>query len=218
MTLASGCSFPALRAVAPDINATLSPQAFVVAGDTIGVRFPQKPEWDHQTIVRDDGRATFTFVGELQLVGLSVGALGAKVSEAYANQSEVGAGTVSVDIIDPAPREVTVIGEVNIPGVVAFGRGELTFLEAIGRAGGPVKGSALLEEAMLIRWLPVERRHQVWQFDAGLDNWVDGTPVFLQPHDVIYVPNNMIDKINVWVDKYIRQNLPLPIAFPVGNF
>jgi protein involved in polysaccharide export with SLBB domain len=159
--------------------------------------------------------ATFLFLGDLQVVGLTIDDLNRKLADAYRTKDEVGAGNVTANLAEAAPREVVVIGEVHDPGVVAFGRGPLTLLEAIGRAGGPVKGSALLAETMLIRWSTTKQSQQVWHFDARRSEWQTGASLLLQPHDVVFVPNNTIDRINVWVDKYIRQNLPLPLGIPV---
>lgn len=212
----AGCSsYPTLGEIAGEVNSTLEPQAFLEVGDTISVRFPQRPEWDHESRVHENGMATFLMLGDLQVVGLSVDALNRKLADAYKKQDGFTGGAFTAMLAQAAPREVIVIGEVHNPGAVPFGRGPLTFIEAIGRAGGPVKGSALLEEAMLVRWSTSEQRQRVWHLDANIDEWKSGVTLLLQPHDVIFVPNNGIDRVNVWVDKYIRQNLPLPLAIPI---
>jgi protein involved in polysaccharide export with SLBB domain len=216
LCLPSCAGYPGLRQIAPEINATFDPEVFVVAGDQIGVRFPQRSEWDHQSLVREDGKATFPFIGDLTVAGLSTQALNKKLADAFASQEGLGAGTVFASLVQAVGRQVVVIGEVRNPGPHPFGRGALSFVEAIGRAGGPVKGSALLEEAMLVRWSPSQQRHLVWRLDASIEEWKAGAPLMIQSHDLIYIPNNTIDRINVWVDKYIRQNLPLPFAWTVN--
>lgn len=209
----SGCAYPRLSEIAPKINATICGEAFIVVGDVIKLTFPQRPEWNHDSPVRSDGNATFPFLGDLQVVGLSMKALDEKLAAAYSTQSEIGVRRIVVDLAQAAPREVAIIGEVNNPGAVAFGNGNMTLIEAIARAGGPVKGCALLEETLLIRWNCKEQRQETWRLDASIDQWQDGPPLLMQPHDVVFVPNNAIDRVNVWVDKYIRQNLPMPFAF-----
>ncbi len=215
----SGCSLAPMQDFATEINKTRADaEFFLLPGDQVDVKFPRKPEWDHATTIRTDGRASFHFCGELQVAGLTM----EKLSEALRNRLHASGAVVSDDItvnlLQVSPRLAVVIGEVGAPGTVPIdGRG-LSLVEAIAKAGGPAKGTALLSETMLIRWIPKEGRQQVWHMDASREHWGVGSPIFLQPHDIVFVPNNTIDKLNVWVDKHIRQLMPIPIGvLPIGN-
>jgi hypothetical protein len=46
---------------------------------------------------------------------------------------------------------------------------------------------------------------------------IDGTDVSqdiaLKPFDIVYVPKSPIANVNVWVDQYIRRNIPISTGF-----
>ena len=63
---------------------------------------------------------------------------------------------------------------------------------------------------VLVRWLPKENGYRGWKIDADPEFWGSPSQVYLQPGDVLYVPNTTIDKLDIWVDKYIRQLIPFP--------
>lgn len=212
-----GCtSYPTLTQIAPEVNATLdeNPQ-FLIADDEVEVAFPIRPEWNHTTKVRRDGRASFLFLDEMVVAGMTLEQLDAALTTAYSRRE--GGIELTVNLVNAAIRTVTVTGEVDEPGPVQFNSGSLTLLEAIGKAGGHDKATALMEELMLIRWSTRKRSQRVWRINANVDEWQNGMPIYLQANDVIYVPNNFIDKVNIFVRMYITNNLPIPLAIPIGN-
>ena len=93
----------------------------------------------------------------------------------------------------------------------------MTFPEALARAGGPKKESAALASTMLIRWSAGTGKQLAWKLDARPEQWTGQTPLYLQPYDVIYIPNTPVDEVAIWVDNYIRRMIPFPylIAPPV---
>ena len=52
---------------------------------------------------------------------------------------------------------------------------------------------------------------------VNLDKAIDGTDmsqdIALRPFDIVYVPKSAIANVNVWVDQYIRKNLPIYLSF-----
>lgn len=205
-----------LPELTPEINATLRPMPLLFApGDVISVRFPYKVEWDHQTTVGADGRAMFHGIGSMAVAGLTLDELNRRLQEAYAPKLTVS--DVSVLVITRAARNVVVMGEVGRSGAIPL-EGRMTFLDAIARAGGPLKATAYLEHTLLIRWFPEENRQVVWNIDACVDNWSGPVPLVLQPYDVIFIPNKPVDRVNIWVDQYIRQMLPFPGVNPTTVF
>ncbi len=84
----------------------------------------------------------------------------------------------------------------------------MTALQAINGAGGFLD-SAQPDDVVLIR--QVDGRLQ--RFPLPLGRVVRGeylTPnVSLQPTDVLEVPRSGVANVNVWVDQYIRRNLPI---------
>jgi protein involved in polysaccharide export with SLBB domain len=198
-----------------EINSTLNASTlFLVPGDSLDVQFASFADWNHQTKVRPDGHATFKSIGDLSVAGMSLEDLSKKLREAYA-----GIGLTDPDLTvsahDIAPRTVIVQGEVHRPGEVPLAGDHLTLVEAIGRAGGPLKETAYLENTLLVRWIPQEKKQRAWKIDARTDYWPEPVPIFLQPYDVIYIPNTPIDRVDIFVDQYIRRLIPLPLFIPV---
>lgn len=208
--------------IAEEINATLRRVPVTVQpGDVLSLTFDVNTDWNHETEVRPDGRASFFLIDELRVGGLTISAIDELVTQRYRSELQRGeAETVTVDIKsdgggDSSPdREVVVMGDVTAPGAVRIGNSRLTLVEAIGKAGGPLKPTALLQYTLLVRYLPEEKAYHAWRIDASVEHWGQGMPIFLQPHDVVFVPNTPIDDANIWVDQWIRRMLPFPFFFP----
>ena len=76
---------------------------------------------------------------------------------------------------------------------------------------------ALLGNTLLIRRSPQTGLCQAWRIDAREDQWETAEPIYLQRHDLIFVPNKPIDNINIWVDQYINRMVPVgPATFALG--
>lgn len=122
-----------------------------------------------------------------------------------------GAGT------DLTPRSVHVLGEVVEPGQIPIEAGRrLTIIEAIARAGGHKPQTAHTSSLVLVRWDRLKQQQLAWKIDARPKYWSDAKTVFLQPYDIVYIPNMPIDDLGFWVDNYIRRLIPIP--FPTYSF
>lgn len=202
-----------LPSVAPEINATLyTGPTLIKPGDILDVRFPRMTGWDQLSVVRLDGRVSFPLIGEVIVGGLTIDDVNRIVDERY--QAVPEQPEVDVNIGNPTlqGREgtggIAVSGEVGQPGVVQLFGERITLIEALGRAGGPLKESALLANTLLVRRAPDTGRYYTWRIDARTEHWGMGDPVLLQPNDVVFVPNTPIDDVNIWIQKYVRNNLP----------
>lgn len=205
---------PALSEIASPINATLEPNTVVLgAGDQVEVRFPFAPTWNHQAEITTDGSASFLAVGRMIVAGMTPGALNKALTDAYAQVLE----NAQLDVVVKSlgARNVYVMGEVTTPGQLELAADRrLTFVEALARAGGVRKESANLSHTLLLRWSAGTGRQLSWQIDARPEHWRGSVPLYLQPYDVIYVPNTTVDKVAVWVDNYIRRMIPFPYIIP----
>lgn len=115
---------------------------------------------------------------------------------------------------DVTPRSVHVLGEVNEPGQIPIEAGRrLTLVEAIARAGSHKPATAHTSSLVLVRWDRTKQQQLAWTIDARPKYWGSAKPIFLQPYDIVYVPNIPIDDLGYWVDNYIRRLIPIP--FPV---
>ncbi|MFN0241283.1 MAG: polysaccharide biosynthesis/export family protein [Planctomycetota bacterium] len=205
---------PPLSKIVQEINATLEPSTVVVGvGDELEVRFPYSPTWNQTVQIAADGSASFLAVGRLIVGGMSPGALNQTLHDAYEHVLE----NPELDVVVKAPvgRNVYVMGDVLEPGEFALSADRrLTFLEAIARAGGPRKESAYLAHTLLLRWSASTGRQLTWKFDAREEHWRGGEPLYLQPYDVIWIPNTPVDDVAIWVDNYIRRMIPFPYIIP----
>src|SRR4029077_4744619 len=120
-------------------------------GDKLEVRFPYSPTWNQEVEITADGSASFMAGARLIVAGMSQGRLKEVLSEAYAHVFE----NHELDVVVKArgARKVYVMGEVKKPGDFDLDSDRrLTFLDALARAGGPLKESAYLAHALLVRW------------------------------------------------------------------
>lgn len=138
---------------------------------------------------------------------------------------QINATLEPLEIVDSAPtvgaevtpRSVHVLGEVVEPGQIPIEAGRrLTLIEAIARAGGHKAATAHTSSLVLVRWDRVKQQQLAWKIDARPKYWSDPKTIFLQPYDIVYVPNMPIDDLGFWVDNYIRRLIPVP--FPVYTF
>lgn len=218
LALCAGCASAGkdLTKAAQQLNATLlEGDVIVAAGDTIDITFPNKPDWDDSILVRPDGMASFPFLDDIVVAGKTLGQLDLHLTRAYESILEIPELSLNVSLW--GSRDVIVMGQVTTPGPIPITGPRMTLLEAIGRAGGWDRRTALMKQVVLVRWIPDRNQRQAWKIDARPDRWNDSTPIYLQPFDLVYVPNKPIDKVDIWVDQYIRQLLPFPTLVPGGG-
>jgi protein involved in polysaccharide export with SLBB domain len=209
---------PSLTKIADEVNRTLEPDAVVLAvGDDIEVNFAYAPTWNQEVTLAPDGSASFLGIGRLIAAGMSPGKLSQTLTDAYSRVFDKPELVVVLRSL--GARFVYVMGEVNDPGELELGSDRrLTLLEALARAGGPRKESAYLAHTLLMRWNASTGKQIAWKIDAREEHWADAQPLYLQPYDVIWIPNTPVDKVAVWVDNYIRRMIPFPYLIPPGAF
>jgi len=202
--------------IAAEINATrqAGPMRFV-PGDRISLRFGSNAPLDQRLDVRPDGKASFLMVGEMAVAGKTVDELTRELTAAYTVKLTTPDLSVNLDTSTQAtqldyPRRIFVLGEVTQPGAFPYNGEDITIPKALAAARGFDKTSAALKAMLLVRYVAKENGYRGWKIDAEPEFWGSPSQVFLQPGDVLYVPNTTIDKVDIWVDKYIRQLIPFP--------
>lgn len=215
-----------LNQIANEINATLyTGPTLVEPGDALAVRFPGKAEWNQVALVRTDGCVSFPAIGEVLVAGNPVGELQHRLTERYVELKvfERPDADLILNLGDPAQTStsgqgsITVGGEVKTPGLVGMAGERLTLLDALSRAGGHIKGTALLGNTLMLRRSPRSGLYSSWRIDAREIFWDSSQPIYLQRHDMILVPNTPIDNANIWVDQYINKMIPLGVtSFVLG--
>jgi protein involved in polysaccharide export with SLBB domain len=208
--------------LAESINATRSVGAVLLqAGDTVKVTFLSKAEWNQDVRIRPDGNASFLGLDDVPLAGLTLAQADDRLTKLYAsvNTDVAVERPLTLDVVGSGASTghgaAYVVGEVTRPGNVELAGPTYTLIEAISAAGGHLKVSANLRNVVLVRRLATGEMRS-WRLDADIYQWGAVPPIFLQARDIIFVPNTAIDEVDIWVDKYIRQMIPLPIFIPTS--
>lgn len=206
--------------LAESINATRSVGAALLqAGDTLKVTFLNKVEWNQEVRIRPDGNASLLGLDDVPIAGLTLAQADERLTKLYAavNTDVPVERPLSLDVVGagdaPSHGSAYIVGEVVRPGNVELTGPTYTLIEAIAAVGGHTKATANLRNVVLVRRLATGEMRS-WRLDADIYQWGAMPPIYLQARDIIFVPNTAIDDVNIWVDKYIRQMLPLPIFVP----
>jgi protein involved in polysaccharide export with SLBB domain len=225
----AGCSATGYSVVdlAESINATRYVGAPVLqSGDVVKVTFLTKSDWNQEVRLRPDGKGAFLGLDDVALVGLTLAQADELLTGLYAkvNTDTPVERPLSVDLAGTAggaagesvaaAGAAYVVGEVRAPGPITLAGPTMTVTDAIAAAGAHLKASANLRNVILIRRL-ASGEMRSWRLDLDIYEWGKLPPIYMQPRDVVFVPNTAVDEVNIWIDKYIRQNLPLPFFPPV---
>jgi polysaccharide export outer membrane protein len=179
-------------------------------GDQLDIKFFYNPELNEQVIVRPDGRISLQLVHEIIATGLTPSELTDFLTKKYA--PELKKPEITVIVRSFGAYKIYVDGEVTKPGIFSL-VGFTTVLHAISQAGG-MKDTARASEVVIIRR---GEGNKPLISSVNLNKVIDGTDmsqdIALQPFDIVYVPKSAIANVNVWVDQYIRKNIPISTGF-----
>ncbi len=209
----AGCAGTGRFALDADVLRTVSddPRLYEVLwpGDALEVKFRRTPELDSSVVVRPDGSISLPLAGSLVAAGRTPDELADAIEWKCA--TEVRSPEVNVNVTGVEGRAVHVGGEVNRGGRFVLA-GPTTLLESLLLAGGPLP-SAGLDNVLLIRRFDGEVR-RVFALDLRrvLDGRSSSNNIPLQPSDIVFVPRSGIANVNVWVDQFLRQNIPFNVA------
>jgi polysaccharide biosynthesis/export protein len=182
----------------------------IQVGDQLDIKFFYNPELNEQVTVRPDGRISLQLVREIMTAGLTPAELTDLLTKKYAKELKMPEVTVIVRSF--GSQRVYVDGEVAKPGIVPL-VGFVTVLQAISQAGG-LKDTARRGEVIVIRHGTANKPIAL---TVNVERIIDGTDmrqdIPLKPFDIVYVPKSPIANVNVWVDQYIRKNIPISTGF-----
>jgi protein involved in polysaccharide export with SLBB domain len=206
-TVASGCASRTTPVALPSVEALRdapdAPYAIHV-GDVLDIRFYTAPELNAEVAVRSDGCITLEPVGDVLAAGKPPAVLADELYARYAVELRQPDVTV---MIKGFGGQVYVVGEVGKPAALNFATG-MTALQAISGVGGFLD-SAQKDSVVLIRQQdsqPFGYRLALHEALSGEDQLAD---VRVQPADIIYVPRSRVGNVNSFVQRYIKDNLPM---------
>lgn len=180
----------------------------VQVNDVLEFLFFKNTELNQTRTVGPDGEVSLQLVGRVRVGGRTTSEIAEELTTRYAK--DLVEPQVTVAIKEFSGLKVYVGGEVNTPGIQVY-RGGLSALQAILAAGG-FKKSASLKSVVLIRKgdggrptgtvVDLSRVLKKAEFDRDLA---------LAPSDILFVPRSGIANVNLFVEQFFQNNLPIPV-------
>jgi polysaccharide biosynthesis/export protein len=185
----------------------------IEVGDSLDIKFFYMPELNESVVVRPDGRISLQLVQDIQASGLTPEQLKERLYEKY--RAQINQPEITVLVRSFNAQKIYVDGEVNKPGLVPL-TGQMTLLQSLASAGG-LKDTARSEEIILIRRGPENRPiSRVINIEKVVDGTEPTQDLLLLPADIVFVPKSPVANVNLWIDQYIRKNIPIPFGFSYG--
>lgn len=157
-----------------------------------------------------DGTANFPLIGFVKLADMSLQEANAALATRYGKYFK----TLDVTLrLEASPGHiVTVLGEVLRPGVVPVS-GSVSALSVLG-AGGGYTTVAQTDSIMTVQ----RRGKQVYVNKFNLEtDMLAMANLKMVAGDFVFVPRTTIGNVNIFVDQYLRRNLPINFNFS-GNY
>ena len=156
------------------------------AGDEISLDFPGRPELSRKYIVGPDGRITLPIAGPIMIANLTREAAAKAIIQALS--ADYTNLTVTVNIDKYGSNRVTVLGNVQHPGVFYFDSTP-TLLDAVSRGGlqsTPTNKDGLPDRCMIYRG-----NDQVLEVDlrALLRSGSATADIRLRRNDIVFIPS-----------------------------
>lgn len=164
--------------------------------DVLDLQFQFTPDFNQTVTVQPDGFVTLKEIGDLHVEGETVPEIKQQMQQAYLKI--LANPVVTVDLKDFQKPYFLTLGQVARPGKYDL-RGDTTVAAAVAMAGG-FTSEAKHSQVLLFRrvndqWSSVTKidlKHMLKSRDLRED-------VYLQPGDMVYVPQNVFSKIKAFV-------------------
>jgi polysaccharide export outer membrane protein len=162
--------------------ADTSPDYRMVPGDKLRVEVYKDAALSQNVQIRPDGKITLPYVGDMPAAGLTPTALRDSITQSL--KEYIASPTVTVMVVETQPQTVSVLGEVNSPGVHPL-KHQMTVLDALAAAGG--FGDFANTKNILIK-RNTKNGVDTLRFNYKDAIKPDAKPFYLQPGDIIIVP------------------------------
>jgi len=194
----------ALLRKASEEEAMHPPHVALAPGDVLEVKFFYTPDLNESQTVRPDGKIALQLIGDVEAEGKSPAELRDDLLELYTPHLKTP--EIAVMIRSFYDRRVYVGGQVMAPGIVEM-PGRMTLLEAIIQAGGFNVREAEVRNVVVIRHINGQRYGQSIDLKPALTG-NEAQPFYLEPKDIVYVPQTTIAKVDQWIDQHINKIIP----------
>jgi polysaccharide export outer membrane protein len=178
-------------------------------GDEVEITIFSAPELTRTVTVAPDGRIAMPLIGAVQAADLTADELHDALVAAYAAHLRMPELTVTPRSY--GSRQVFVGGEVARPGIYEM-PAQIDAFQAVALAGGFLPTARRGDVLVLSR---AGGRSEVTEVDlsprAMRAGFPDARP--LQRYDVVYVPRSRISQVNLFMQQYVRDALPVQFSF-----
>ena len=162
--------------------ADTSPDYRMVPGDKLRVEVYKDAALSQNVQIRPDGKITLPYIGDMAAAGMTPTALRDAITQSL--KEYIASPTVTVMVVETQPQTVSVLGEVNSPGVHPL-KHQMTVLDALAAAGG--FGDFAHTKNILIK-RNTKNGVDTLRFNYKDAIKPDAKPFYLQPGDIIIVP------------------------------
>lgn len=186
-----------------------SPAYRFFPGDEVEVTIYSAPELSRSATIGPDGRLALPLIGAVRAADLTSDELHDILVSAYATHLRMP--ELSVTPRTYASRQVFVGGEVARPGIYEM-PANIDAFQAIALAGGFLPSAHRGDVLILSR---AGGATNVSEIDLSMravrNGLVNAQP--LQRYDVVYVPRSRISQVNLFMQQYVRDALPVQFSF-----
>ncbi len=179
------------EAAAPASSYLLSPF------DTVRISVYGQPDLDTRQRITDAGIVSIPLLGGIAVGGLAVGDAQEKIRRAFVEEELLRNPVVSLAIEEFAPKQITVLGQVNSPGAITLpsGSNDIAIESAVAMAGG-FTGTARRNRVRVTRYDNEAGRERVFQVDldeilADSDGEFSTSRFRVYPDDIVFVPQRL---------------------------
>ena len=178
-------------------------------GDEVEITIFSAPELSRTATIGPDGRLALPLIGAVRAADLTAEELRDALVSAYAVHLRMPELTVTPRSY--ASRQVFVGGEVARPGIYEM-PANMDALQAVALAGGFLPSAQRRDVLVLSRATGVTTVTEVDLSTRAMRNGLpDARP--LQRYDVVYVPRSRISQVNLFMQQYVRDALPVQFSF-----
>lgn len=177
--------FVSIKSLNPEVNQLYNPAQTLSGQQGSQQLYSQlSDQYLNGYLVDSKGNISLPILGNVGIAGLTQAEAQAKVQE-RANEYLKDA-TVKVKLLN---YKVTVMGEVQNPGVYYNYNSSLTVLEAISMANG-ITDYAKIDRVLIMR--TTDNQNRTYRLDLSKKDFLKSEAFFLQPNDVVYIEPHKI--------------------------
>jgi polysaccharide export outer membrane protein len=178
-------------------------------GDEVEITVYSAPELSRTATIGPDGRLALPLIGAVRAADLTQDELRDVLVSAYAAHLRMPELTVTPRSY--GSRQVFVGGEVARPGIYEM-PANMDAFQAVALAGGFLPSAHRRDVLILSRASGATAVSQVDLSMRAVRNGLPGAQA-LQRYDVVYVPRSRISQVNLFMQQYVRDALPVQFSF-----